>query len=63
MTSQSTQRSQNETRAKKGVVSTENPTRSELKDSLEQAEFPRAAHMAKEALGEDPRRETSKNQG
>ena len=32
----------------------ENPTKAELKASLEDAEFPRAAHMAKEILGEQP---------
>ncbi|WP_298915994.1 hypothetical protein [uncultured Algimonas sp.] len=33
----------------------ENPTRAELSASLEEAEFPRASHMAKEIFGENPR--------
>ncbi|MGB3457614.1 MAG: hypothetical protein WBG08_10875 [Litorimonas sp.] len=31
-----------------------NPTDAELKASLEDAEFPRASHMAKEIFGESP---------
>ena len=33
----------------------ENPTKAELKSSLEDAEFPRASHMAKEIFGENPK--------
>ncbi|MEM7729276.1 MAG: hypothetical protein AAF311_08375 [Pseudomonadota bacterium] len=32
-----------------------NPTDAELKSSLEDAEFPRASHMAKEIFGESPK--------
>ena len=32
----------------------DNPTQAELEASLENAEFPRAAHMAKEIFGESP---------
>ena len=32
----------------------ENPTKAELKASLEDADFPRASHMAKEIFGESP---------
>lgn len=41
--------------AKDTVPVPENPTRAELKDSLEAAEFPQAAHMAKEIFGEAPK--------
>jgi hypothetical protein len=33
----------------------ENPSNAELSASLEDAEFPRASHMAKEIFGESPR--------
>ena len=33
----------------------ENPTKAELKTTLEDAEFPRASHMAKEIFGESPK--------
>ena len=36
----------------------ENPTDAELKASLEDAEFPRAAHMAKEIFGEKAKSKT-----
>lgn len=54
MTDQTTARSLSADSPTDTVPVPENPTRAELKDSLEQAEFPRASHMAKEIFGERP---------
>ena len=52
--SDTTARSQAADRPDDTVPVPENPTREELKSSLEHADFPRASHMAKEIFGESP---------
>ncbi|MGB6231699.1 MAG: hypothetical protein WBF53_16400 [Litorimonas sp.] len=55
MTDHTTARSQAADHAEDTVPVPENPTQAELKGSLEDAEFPRASHMAKEIFGESPK--------
>ena len=54
MSTPTTARSQAADSPKDTVPVPENPTDAELEATLEDAEFPRASHMAKEIFGESP---------
>ena len=54
MDPQTTARSQAADAPDDTVPVSENPTAQELEASLEDADFPRASHMAKEIFGESP---------